>query len=121
MYDKYTITHERGTTLEIPVEIKDQDGEPYAFAASDVVLLAIRPEGGGEPALTKTVSGSEGTDGSITIILAPADTAALAPGLYEYGVYIKNGTGFWPILPAEYQPALYQLTDNVGAVGMTEA
>lgn len=105
MYNNYTISHVRGTTIQIPVEAVFEDGTEYTFDPTDIVVFAMHKDGSTTRALTKIARPDAGI---VLIEIAALDTINLDPGIYIYEISVQSGTDFFNIIP----PSVYELLEN---------
>lgn len=85
----------RGSSFELPVNLKNTNEEKYLLATDEVVYFALLyPNQPFEEALLVkgyTRDDQEFETGVIKIKIDPCDTATLASGIYYYCVKLKKG------------------------------
>lgn|ERR1043166_4419989 len=84
------ITVEKGATFSYPIQMQNGDGTPFNLTGY-TGQAEIREEAGSKNlvvAMTVTI-GSPATNGTITLQIPAATTAALREGNYEWDFYIR--------------------------------
>lgn len=83
-----------GDSKSLEIAITDSDGAAVDVSTAQAVVYALFARAGGAALVTKTLDdGVSVATSTVTVALAPADTAELAPGLYLHELQITDSAG----------------------------
>lgn len=90
-----TLEARQGADVAYRIQLRGEDGLPLAGVYAGTEPLSVRVWAGGEqaalPLASTAASWADATDGTITLAIGRADTAAIDPGLYWLLVRIADG------------------------------
>lgn len=101
----------RGDTMTLKIALTDSNGEVYIPGFTDVVRFAVKKRYTDETPLININADINHETGEITLVVPPAATKDLDPGVYKYDIQLSSAGG--TVVDTFIDRATFHITEEV--------